>query len=85
MLQLGDAGLSPDEAQSHYSAWAVVAAPLLISADLVSGLDAGSLAILAAPEVRDRAVTLRSSPRATLLATLAALSPPHQHTLRSSA
>lgn len=51
MLQIGNAGLSPDEAQSHFSAWAVVAAPLLISADLVSGLDAGSLAILSAPEV----------------------------------
>ena len=51
MLQVGDAGLSPDEAQSHFAAWAVVAAPLLISNDLVSGLDAATLAILSAPEV----------------------------------
>ena len=51
MLQVGDAGLSPDEARSHFSAWAVIAAPLLISADVVSGLDAATLAILSAPEV----------------------------------
>jgi alpha-galactosidase len=51
MLQVGDAGLSPDEARSHFSAWCVVAAPLLISNDLVSGLDAATLAILSAPEV----------------------------------
>lgn len=51
MLQVGNAGLSPDEARSHFAAWAVVAAPLLIGADVVSGLDADSLAILTAPEV----------------------------------
>jgi alpha-galactosidase len=51
MLQVGDAGLSPDEARSHFSAWCVVAAPLLISNDLVSGIDSATLAILTAPEV----------------------------------
>ena len=51
MLQVGDAGLSPDEARSHFAAWCVVAAPLLISNDLVSGIDAETLAILSAPEV----------------------------------
>jgi alpha-galactosidase len=51
MLQVGDAGLSLDEARSHFAAWAVVAAPLLISNDLVSGIDNETLAILSAPEV----------------------------------
>jgi len=51
MLQVGDAGLSLDEARSHFGAWAVVAAPLLISNDLVSGIDNETLAILSAPEV----------------------------------
>jgi len=51
MLQIGDAGLSPIEARSHFGAWAVVAAPLLISSDIVSGLDPDSLEVLSAPEV----------------------------------
>lgn len=51
MLQVGDAGISPDEARSHFAAWAIIAAPLLISNDLVSGIDAPTLAILSAPEV----------------------------------
>lgn len=51
MLQIGNAGLSLDEARSHFSAWAVIASPLLIGADVVSGLDADILAILTAPEV----------------------------------
>jgi alpha-galactosidase len=51
MLQIGDAGLSPIEARSHFGAWAVVAAPLLIAADIVSGLDPDSLEVLSAPEV----------------------------------
>ena len=51
MLQIGDAGLNDDEAHSHMAAWCVVAAPLLISNDLVSGVDAATLAILTAPEV----------------------------------
>jgi hypothetical protein len=51
LLQVGNAGLSPDEARSHFAAWAVVAAPLLISNDLVSGVDAATLDILTAPEV----------------------------------
>jgi alpha-galactosidase len=51
MLQIGNPGLNNDEARSHFGAWAIVAAPLLIGADLVSGLDANSLAILSAPEI----------------------------------
>ncbi len=51
MLQLGNAGLSPEEARTHFFAWAVVAAPLLIATDLVSGLDSDTLALLSAPEV----------------------------------
>jgi alpha-galactosidase len=51
MLQVGNAGLSLDESRSHFSAWAVVAAPLLIAADVVSGLSAENLAILTAPEI----------------------------------
>jgi alpha-galactosidase len=51
MLQVGNAGLSPDEAQSHVAAWCIVAAPLLISNDLVSGIDDATLALLTAPEV----------------------------------
>lgn len=51
MLQVGDAGLTFDEQKAHFSAWAIVAAPLLIGTDVVSGLDAPTLSILAAPEV----------------------------------
>ncbi len=51
MLQVGDAGLSPDEARSHFAAWCVIATPLLISNDLVSGIDAATIEILTAPEV----------------------------------
>jgi alpha-galactosidase len=51
LLQVGNAGLSLAEARSHMAAWCVVAAPLLISNDLVSGIDAETLSILSAPEV----------------------------------
>ena len=51
MLTVGNAGLSQDEAKSHFGAWCIVAAPLLISNDLVSGIDAETLAILSAPEI----------------------------------
>jgi alpha-galactosidase len=51
MLQLGNAGLSLDESRSHFAAWAVIASPLLIATDVVSGLDAEILAIFTAPEV----------------------------------
>lgn len=51
MLQVGNAGLSYDEQKSHFGAWCVVAAPLLIGTDLVSGIDNATLAILTAPEV----------------------------------
>ena len=48
---MGDRGLSLTEQRSQVSAWALVAAPLLISADLAGGLDNETLALLAAPEV----------------------------------
>jgi alpha-galactosidase len=51
LLQVGNAGLSPAEARSHFAAWAIIASPLLLSNDLASGLDADTLAILSAPEV----------------------------------
>ena len=51
MLQVGNAGFSPVEARTHFFAWALVAAPLLIGADVVSGLDSESLALLSAPVV----------------------------------
>jgi alpha-galactosidase len=51
MLEVGQPGLTLTEQKSHFSAWAIMAAPLLISADLVSGIANDTLAILAAPEV----------------------------------
>lgn len=51
MLQIGNAGLSPVEARSHFWAWCIIASPLLIGTDLAAGIDADSLAILSAPEV----------------------------------
>ena len=48
---MGNPGLSDTEARAHFSAWCVVAAPLLIGADIVSGLDNATLAILGAPEL----------------------------------
>ena len=48
---MGNAGLSQVEARTHFFAWALVAAPLLLSTDVVSGLDSDSLALLSAPEV----------------------------------
>ena len=51
MLQVGNPGLSDTEARAHFSAWCIVAAPLLIGADIVSGLDNATLAILGAPEL----------------------------------
>lgn len=51
MLQIGNPGLSDTEARAHFSAWCIVAAPLLIGADIVSGLDNATLSILGAPEL----------------------------------
>ncbi len=51
MLQVGNPGLSLDEQRSHFGAWAVIASPLLIGTDLVSGIDPATLAVLGAPEV----------------------------------
>ena len=51
LLQSGNAGLSFDEARAQFGGWAIAAAPLLIGADLVSGIDEATLSILTAPEV----------------------------------
>jgi hypothetical protein len=51
VLQVGNAGLSPTEAKAHFAAWALIASPLLIGTDISNGVDAATLAILAAPEV----------------------------------
>lgn len=51
LLLVGDAGLTFTEQQSQFSAWVLVMAPLLISADVVDGLNTDSLYILSAPEV----------------------------------
>ena len=51
MLQVGNPGLSYEEQKAHFSAWAIVAAPLLIGTDLVSGVDNATMSILAAPEI----------------------------------
>jgi alpha-galactosidase len=51
MLQIGNPGLTLTEQKSQMSAWSLVAAPLLISTDLISGVDNATLAILSAPEV----------------------------------
>lgn len=51
MLQVGNPGLNSDEAHSHFALWCVAAAPLLFGNDIVSGLDADTLAIMTAPEV----------------------------------
>lgn len=51
LLQLGNPGVSLEEAKTQFTAWCVVAAPLLVSTDLASGVDDAVLAILTAPEV----------------------------------
>jgi hypothetical protein len=51
VVQIGNPGLTLTEQKSQMSAWSIIAAPLLISSDLTSGLDNATLAILSAPEV----------------------------------
>lgn len=51
MLQVGNPGLTFGEQQAHYSAWAIIASPLLIGTDVGAGLDNATLAILSNPEV----------------------------------
>ena len=53
MLCLGDSGVSLIEAQTQFSAWALVAAPLLLSFNIVSpaGVDPTLLAIISNKEV----------------------------------
>lgn len=51
MLQVGNPGLTPDEGRTHFSLWSLIMSPLLVGADVVSGLDAPTLAILAGEEV----------------------------------
>lgn len=50
MLEVGNGGLSPEEARAHMSLWAVLAAPLIAGNDLRT-MDAETLAILTNPEV----------------------------------
>jgi hypothetical protein len=51
MLVLGQPGVSLTEAQTQFGAWALVAAPLLLSVDLTQPLPAGVLAIATNAEV----------------------------------
>ena len=52
MLVCGQQGISTIECKTHFFAWALVAAPILISLDITSStLDPAVLAIVSAPEV----------------------------------
>ena len=51
LLVIGQQGVSLDEAQAQFAAWAVVCAPMLLSLDLTAPLPAGVLAILRNAEV----------------------------------
>lgn len=51
MLQVGNPGFSFNESLAHFMAWAVVAAPLMISADIHHSIDHESLSILSAKEI----------------------------------
>jgi len=50
MLEVGNAGITPIEARSHFSMWVISAAPLLVGTDLTQ-MDLGTHAILTNPEV----------------------------------
>ena len=50
MLEVGNAGLTPIESRTHYSMWAISAAPLWSGTDLTH-MDAQTLATLTNPEV----------------------------------
>jgi len=50
MLQLGNGGLTFDEAKSHFTAWALVKSPLLIGTNL-SAIDDDTLSILKNEEI----------------------------------
>jgi alpha-galactosidase len=50
-IQVGNPGLTYPQQQAHFFAWCVIASPLLIGTDLVSGIDNATLALLSAPEV----------------------------------
>jgi alpha-galactosidase len=50
MLEVGNGGMSATEYRSHFSLWAIMAAPLMIGTDLRT-IDAASLAILSNREV----------------------------------
>ena len=51
VLQVGNAGFSFNESLAHFMAWSVVAAPLMISADIHHSISNESLAILSAVEI----------------------------------
>lgn len=50
MLEVGNAGITPIEARSHFSMWVISAAPLLVGTDLTQ-MDLETHAILTNPEV----------------------------------
>jgi alpha-galactosidase len=50
MLEIGNGGMTPTEYRSHFSLWAIMAAPLLIGTDLRK-IDPAALAILSNREV----------------------------------
>ncbi len=50
MLEVGNGGMSPDEYRSHFSLWAMMAAPLIAGND-IAAMDAGTRAILLNAEV----------------------------------
>ncbi len=51
ILEVGNPGLSFEEQKAHMAAWVIMCSPLLISTDLVSGIDNETMFILSAPEV----------------------------------
>lgn len=51
MLQVGNPGFSFNESLAHFMAWSVVAAPLMISADIHHAISNESLSILSAEEI----------------------------------
>ncbi len=46
MLEIGNPGLTFDEARAHFSAWVVIMSTLLVGTDIVSRLDNAALSIL---------------------------------------
>jgi alpha-galactosidase len=51
MLEVGNPGLTFPQQQAHFFAWCLIASPLLIGTDVVSGIDNQTLALLSGPEL----------------------------------